>query len=102
MGMPIPAQNDAESSRSDALQLMNQKELIEAQLDHQYSLLRMNESTMTSPILDAEGFPRADIDLVVVRSVRVVQCNPDLEALYPDQEGGLRRQDNAPLSYGTT
>jgi hypothetical protein len=78
-----------ESARSAALALMNRKDLIDAQIQHQYSLLTMNQSTMTSPLLDPDGFPRADIDLVTVRTVRLL---PFCHFVLP----GLKR----PLSTG--
>lgn len=70
MGMSTQQPEDpAQQQRSVALRLMNQKDRIEAQIEHQLSVLRMNESTMQSPLLDPEGFPRADIDIVSVRNV---------------------------------
>lgn len=65
----MSVQDPAQQERSVALRLMDQKELIEAQIEHQQSILRLNDSTMQSPLLDPEGFPRADIDIVSVRNV---------------------------------
>lgn len=61
-------------AKDDAKALMNEKDRIEAQIEHNISILRMNESTMKSPLLDREGFPRADIDIVAVRTVS--SCTP--------------------------
>lgn len=73
MGMPIPASNKSDlavqQQRTAALRLMDEKDRIEAHIDHQLSILRMNDSTMQSPLVDSEGFPRADIDIVSVRTV---------------------------------
>lgn len=40
---------------------MTQKENIEAELDAQVSILKANNSTLHSSLVDKEGFPRADI-----------------------------------------
>jgi 26S proteasome non-ATPase regulatory subunit 9 len=75
MGMPIPEIDKSDitmqQQRTAALRLMDEKDRIEAQIDHQLSILRMNDSTMQSPLVDSEGFPRADIDIVSVRTVNV-------------------------------
>lgn len=41
--------------------LMTRKENIEAELDAQVSVLKANNSTLQSPLVDKEGFPRDDI-----------------------------------------
>lgn len=63
--------------------LMTQKENIEAELDAQVSILKANSSTLTSPLVDVEGFPRADIDVWAVRHarVRIIELRNDLDAL---------------------
>jgi len=75
MGMPIPGDNKSDitmqQQRAATLRLMNEKDRIEAQIEHQLSVLRMNDSTMQSPLVDSEGFPRADIDIVSIRTVNV-------------------------------
>lgn len=58
--------------RQRTLVLMSRKDAIEAQINHQLSLIRLNDSTMNSPLLDPQGFPRADIDIVSVRNVRLL------------------------------
>lgn len=67
----MSVQDPAQQQRSVALRLMDQKDLIEAQIEHQQSILKLNDSTMQSPLLDPEGFPRADIDIVSVRNVNL-------------------------------
>jgi hypothetical protein len=76
MGMPIPDNESdvtmqQQQQRAATLRLMDEKDRIEAQIEHQLSVLRMNDSTMQSPLVDSEGFPRADIDIVSVRTVNV-------------------------------
>lgn len=84
MSMPIPHESGVtmQQQRAATLQLMNEKDRIEAQIDHQLSILRMNDSTMQTPLVDSEGFPRADIDIVSVRTVNfpsfahIFKCMP--------------------------
>lgn len=63
--------------------LMARKDAIEAEMDAQFSVLQSNGVTMDTPLLDAEGFPRADIDLWAVRHarVRVIEMRNDHKAL---------------------
>ncbi|EED86064.1 predicted protein [Postia placenta Mad-698-R] len=80
MGMMLPPRDSpAEQVRT----LMARKENIEAELDAQLSILQANSSTMSSPLVDPEGFPRADIDVWAVRHarVRIIELRNDLSAL---------------------
>jgi len=87
MGMPIPGDNKSDitmqQQRAATLRLMDERDRIEAQIEHQLSVLRMNDSTMQTPLVDSEGFPRADIDIVSVRTarVRVIELRNDLKAI---------------------
>lgn len=56
MGFILP-----ESPREQVRTLMTHKENIEAELDAQVSILKANNSTLHSSLVDKEGFPRADI-----------------------------------------
>lgn len=80
MGFMLPSR---ETPADRARALMRQKENIEAELDAQASILKANSSTLNSPLIDADGFPRADIDLWAVRHarVRIIELRNDLEAL---------------------
>ncbi|KAJ7761490.1 hypothetical protein DFH07DRAFT_740009 [Mycena maculata] len=67
-----------------ARSLIVQKESIEAQLQAQASILSSNAgSTLDSPLIDADGFPRADIDIYAVRNarVRILELRNDLTAV---------------------
>ncbi|OBZ71324.1 putative 26S proteasome non-ATPase regulatory subunit 9 [Grifola frondosa] len=80
MGFSIPPRNTpAEHVRT----LMTRKDAIEAEMDAQLSILTANSSTMDTPLLDPEGFPRADIDVWAVRvaRVRIIELRNDLKAL---------------------
>ncbi len=63
--------NSTETPRQRALALMAQKDELEKQLKDQQDILVSNNSNMTTPLVDAEGFPRADIDVYTVRYARV-------------------------------
>jgi 26S proteasome regulatory subunit N4 len=78
MGFIIPeSTTPAEAARS----LMTRKDGIEAEIQAQMSILATNgNSTMTTPLVDREGFPRADIDVWAVRHarVRIIELRNDL------------------------
>ncbi|TFY68753.1 hypothetical protein EVJ58_g813 [Rhodofomes roseus] len=82
MGMMIPSR-DRDTPADRVRSLMTQKENIEAELDAQVSILKANSSTLNSPLVDADGFPRADIDIWAVRHarVRIIELRNDLDAL---------------------
>ncbi|KAE8228492.1 hypothetical protein CF326_g6571 [Tilletia indica] len=57
-------------SRQLALQLDSRRREIDEELEAMMSVLRSHNSTLTSPLVDEEGFPRADIDIHAVRIAR--------------------------------
>ena len=71
------------SNRAHALSLISQKEGLEAELQSQYDILKSHDSTMSTPLVDAEGFPRADIDIWAIRHarVRVIELQNDITAI---------------------
>jgi len=71
------------SPADTARALIAQKEGIEAQLQVQVSILSSNSSTLDSPLIDADGFPRADIDIYAVRNarIRIIELRNDLAAV---------------------
>ncbi len=77
MGYTLPP---PDSPREQIRALTAEKESIEAQLEAQISVLKANNSTMQSPLVDPDGFPRADIDIYAVRGarVRVIELRNDL------------------------
>ena len=72
-----------ESPRDQARALMTRKQNIEAELEAQITILKANECDMETPLVDREGFPRADIDVWAVRNarVRVIELRNDLSAV---------------------
>lgn len=71
------------SKRAHALSLISQKEGLQTELQTQYDILKSHSSTMSTPLVDTEGFPRADIDIWAVRHarVRVIELQNDISAI---------------------
>ncbi|KAG6886134.1 hypothetical protein C0992_004652 [Termitomyces sp. T32_za158] len=63
--------------------LIEKKSNIEEQIEVQISILKANDSTMQTPLVDTDGFPRADIDVYAVRSarVRIIELRNDLNTI---------------------
>jgi 26S proteasome regulatory subunit N4 len=63
--------------------LVGRKDAIEAELEVHLAVLKDNAVTMRSPLVDSEGFPRADIDVYAVRGarVRIIELRNDLKAV---------------------
>jgi len=57
-------------TRDDILQLMKSRTAIDEQIDALASILTSNRVGMIEPLVDAEGFPRNDIDVYQVRHAR--------------------------------
>ncbi|EFX62012.1 hypothetical protein DAPPUDRAFT_309024 [Daphnia pulex] len=70
-------------TREFALQLMASKEKMESELVELLDVLKSNNTDMTASLVDNEGFPRSDIDVYQVRSVRqkVICLRNDLKNL---------------------
>lgn len=75
MGFELP------SPTSRAKELIARKQDIESELESQIEILKTNDSTLSSPLLDPNGFPRADIDIWAVRHARVkiIELRNDLK-----------------------
>ena len=82
MGYTLPSSSD-QIPRDQACALMERKQHIEAELDAQLSILKANECDMDTPLVDRDGFPRADINVWAVRSARVrtIELRNDLKAV---------------------
>ncbi|KAF8631056.1 hypothetical protein AX15_002662 [Amanita polypyramis BW_CC] len=81
MGYRLPSPD--ENPREQARVLMDKKQAIEAELITQTSILKANECDMDAPLVDRDGFPRADIDVWTVRTarVRIIELRNDLSAV---------------------
>jgi 26S proteasome regulatory subunit N4 len=82
-----------DSPREQARALMQKKENIESEIQANISILEANSSTMTTPLVDNEGFPRADIDIWAVRTsrVRIIELRNDLKAVMDEIAKSLER-----------
>lgn len=62
---------------------MAQKDAIQSDLDAQFTILSANSSTLHTPLVDPQGFPRADIDVYAVRHarVRIIELRNDMESV---------------------
>ncbi|TRM64051.1 hypothetical protein BD626DRAFT_568651 [Schizophyllum amplum] len=81
MGFTFPS---SQSERTRAVrELMSQKESTELLIEEQASILKANNSSMRTPLVDAQGFPRDDIDIYAVRGarVRIIELRNDLDDL---------------------
>ena len=81
MGFTFPS---SQSDRTRAVkELMSQKEATETLIEEQASILKSNNATMRSPLVDADGFPRDDMDIYAVRGarVRIIELRNDLDDL---------------------
>ncbi|GAA5871262.1 hypothetical protein JCM3774_000894 [Rhodotorula dairenensis] len=91
---------DSSSIQAEVHRLTQLKLGIQAQLDVYFDVLRSNGCNMETPLVDPEGYPRADIDVAGVRTARVhiIRLRNDLKALLQDMElvvvHALPRQDN--------
>ncbi|KAI0087800.1 hypothetical protein BDY19DRAFT_953271 [Irpex rosettiformis] len=81
-----------ETAADQVRALMLQKDSIENAIKHELETLKSNNCTMQTPLVDAEGFPRADIDVWEVRHarVRVIELRNDLKAIIDSIHKGLQ------------
>ena len=59
-----------DSVRQDVLRLLDKRKDIETELRHQRDILEANHVTMSTNVLDAEGFPRSDLDIPTIRAAK--------------------------------
>ncbi|KAI0345968.1 hypothetical protein BDW22DRAFT_1353611 [Trametopsis cervina] len=89
MGMTLePKETAADQVRA----LMLRKDAIEAEISSRFEILKANNCTMQTPLVDAEGFPRADMDIWEVRHarVRIIELRNDLNATMESIYKGLQ------------
>ncbi|KXN88067.1 26S proteasome non-ATPase regulatory subunit 9 [Leucoagaricus sp. SymC.cos] len=77
MGFILPSPT---SPSQIAQTLIQKKESIESELSTHISILRSDNIDMTTPLVDADGFPRADVDIWAVRKARarIIELRNDL------------------------
>ena len=74
---------DCMEKNKDAVQkLIKEKDEIECAIQDHESILRLNNVTMKTLLVDSEGYPRADVDVYSIRNSRValIRLYNDLEA----------------------
>jgi len=66
-----------------ARMLMARKDAIESEIETQFSILKAQNVTMETTLVDGDGFPRTDIDVWAVRTarVRIIELNNDLKGV---------------------
>ena len=86
MGFTLPPRMNNTPSAAHARDLMARKHAIEEEMEAQFSILQSNGVNMDTPLIDPDGFPRADIDIWAVRHVRVkiIELRNDRNALMND------------------
>ncbi|KAF5369467.1 hypothetical protein D9758_002734 [Tetrapyrgos nigripes] len=80
MGYTLPSSDSpAEKVRA----LMSQKQNIEAEIEANISILKANKCDLQTPLVDPDGFPRADIDIYAVRGARkrIIELRNDLKGV---------------------
>lgn len=79
---------------SDIQELMRRKEEIEAQIKANYDVLEGQKGVgMNEPLVDCEGYPRADVDLYQVRTARhnIICLQNDHKAVMKQVEEALHQ-----------
>lgn len=101
MGLTLP---NPESPMEQARALMARKDALEAELEVQFSVLKANNVTMQTPLVDNEGFPNADIDIWNVRTarVRIIELRNDLKAVMDSIAKALEGIYDPNLSISTS
>lgn len=82
-----------DTEREQARALVRAKDAIEAEINLQLSILRANNCDMTTPLVDPEGFPRADLDIYAIRSARarIVELRNDLKLTMNEVDKALQK-----------
>ncbi|OXU25664.1 hypothetical protein TSAR_014144 [Trichomalopsis sarcophagae] len=84
---------ELEEAKAAVLQLMNEKDKLEAELQAAKNILDNNRVGMTDVLVDSQGFPRNDIDVYQVRHARhkIICLQNDHKALMLKIEQGLHK-----------
>ncbi|BGP56183.1 hypothetical protein JCM8202_005953 [Rhodotorula sphaerocarpa] len=92
--------------QSELRRLTDARKNIDAQLEAYFDVLKSNNCTMDTPLVDREGYPRADIDVAGVRTARVhiLRLRNDLKTLLGEMEQvvhrGLPREEAGATANG--
>lgn len=88
-----PSENPAETPAGHALALIARKDAIDAEIKDKAAILAANSCDMNTPLVDHEGFPRADLDIYAVRQarVRIIELRNDHKAVMDEIGKALER-----------
>lgn len=94
----------ARTPQERALSLMAERDLVDQQLQAHTSTLASQGADMTTRLVDGQGFPRADLDLVAVRTarVRVIELRNDRARLTDEIAQALADVFSANEAAGST
>ncbi|OLL24864.1 26S proteasome non-ATPase regulatory subunit 9 [Neolecta irregularis DAH-3] len=105
MGLDLhdPSVRHFESSSTSLNDLILQKDALESEINELLSVLTSQNVDMKTPLIDQEGFPRDDIDVAQVRTVRarLVCLRNDHKNLMAKIEAGLHEKFSKTPSPGT-
>ncbi|KAI9189108.1 putative 26S proteasome regulatory subunit [Blastocladiella emersonii ATCC 22665] len=84
-----PASRDAALAHARAL--MAEKDALEADLTTMHDVLKSHKVSVDDPLVDAQGFPRADVDVYAIRKLRtdIISRRNDLKDMYKRIEAAL-------------
>ncbi|XP_077600726.1 26S proteasome non-ATPase regulatory subunit 9-like [Stigmatopora nigra] len=91
--MIMTDQNNPEASVDDVKNLIKKKDDIEEQIQAYYDVLEDQGVGLTGDLIDAEGYPRSDVNLYQIRNARHnISClQNDHKAIMVDIEDALHR-----------
>jgi len=101
MGFTLPS---ADSPAEKVRALMSQKQNIEAEIEANITILKANNCDLKTPLVDPDGFPRADIDIYAVRGarVRIIELRNDLKDVMDAIARGLEAVYDPSLASSST
>ncbi|KAK0164322.1 hypothetical protein PV328_002963 [Microctonus aethiopoides] len=84
---------ELEEAKKEVLELMKEKDQIEAKLQELNVILNNNRVGMEDTLVDSEGYPRADIDVYQVRHTRhtIICLQNDHKSIMKKIENGLAK-----------
>jgi len=91
-------------TREGILQLINRRQDIDEQIQALGGILQSNHVGMSEPLVDAEGFPRNDIDVFQVRHARhkIICLQNDFKSLTKEIENNMQAYHQRLKESGVT
>ncbi|WKY07743.1 hypothetical protein Q1695_007314 [Nippostrongylus brasiliensis] len=80
-------------AKEEAKRLIAKRDKLDAEIEENLEILRKNDSTMDSPLVDNEGFPFSHIDVYSVRQARhrIICLRNDRKALTDEIERAIQQ-----------